>query len=141
MKKLIYLFLSMSLMVATISCNKDDEGAAGSNDIVGKWQFEKMGAMVEGQELLFPYPHSCSSKKDYIEFLPNGVGRGYSYNENCELEEGEGIGGWERDGNNLTIIDNEGLRQIFEIIILNSNILKIKGNAEREMMIVEFSRK
>lgn len=107
-KALLIAFIVLSY-VGFVACSKDDNGDDSSGDIVGKWQFDNGGVIVEGQEVMYPYPHDCASKKDYIEFRSNGRGLDYAYNQACELEDDEEGWTWIVLDNNLKITDEHGI--------------------------------
>lgn len=112
MKKFIYLFLSAVIATTTFTAcsssssdndsNNDGGGEGTTNSITGSWEPVRQYGFIEGQEFYnMPYPHECSSQKDYVIFNAGGTFTDYEFTENCEpiIEEGTYV----RDGNSLTI--------------------------------------
>lgn len=135
---LLLLFVFSLSTMCLISCSSSDDGDnSATADIVGKWQFDKVGGIQNGEEILMPYPHECPSKKDHWELLSGGIGKGYLYEEDCSLVYGEGT--WSKDGDTFTIIDEDGTEE-FEILILNSTTLKLKGTVGHDLGILVLKR-
>lgn len=137
-KTILMLFMFTASVMSFVSCSSDDSDSSSSSNIVGKWQHEKAGGILGGEEILLPYEHDCPTKKDYIEFLSNGTGRSYYYDQNCQLEEGGEGGTWDKSGNILTLSGEDGTNE-FEILTLNNTTLKIK-ELNGQGFILEFKR-
>ena len=121
MKKFALLFVAV-LTAGLTSCSKDDDNAQAS--LVGKWEYSKEGVSVNGIEQLENYDHSTGCDKDFsmitataiidhtfegsgcTEFLDN-----YTYT---------------RSGNTITVTDDEGGVQPFQILQLDNSTLKTK---------------
>lgn len=137
MKKLFLFVVFSAAVISFTACSKDDNGGT-SSDLVGKWQLEKMGSIVNDQEIMIPYQHSCSTKKDFVEFLANGVMKSVDYDDDCESYEEQGR--WERSGDNLTLTDDDNDKVIYKILNLNSSTLKIEANEDGYHLILELKR-
>ncbi|MUP46239.1 hypothetical protein E0K83_10845 [Gramella sp. BOM4] len=94
MKKLLILFLSLSLFTA---CSDDDDANTDDGmEIVGKWYLESLRP-VGGQNTL-----STCNQDSYIEFEADGSATSEFYEENDSNCESEGVvpGTWSYNGNN-----------------------------------------
>lgn len=138
--KLLFIAFLTLCSVSFMACSSDDNDGGTSGDIVGKWSFEKTGIIVEGQEVGYTYPHSCSTQKDHIEFKSNGSGLDYRYNGACELDEDENGWTWTVSGSSLKITDEHGTAN-YEILTLNNSTLKVKStDSSTEDMFIQFLR-
>ncbi|HZW77751.1 MAG TPA: lipocalin family protein [Flavobacteriaceae bacterium] len=125
MKRVLFLFMVVSASALTFSsCSKDDDG--GADGIVGKWAFDRVGGIMNGEEITQPYTHDCPSKKDYLEFLGNGVIKSVDYDSDCEMYSDEGR--WERNGDKLTVTGFDSTTSTFDIVTLDKSTLKLKFN-------------
>lgn len=125
MKKLVLLLVLFSIFsLCFVSCNGEDEDPPADR-IVGRWQFDKVGAIIDGEEYLTPFEHQCSSKKDNMEFFEGGEFNNSQYWADCSQYGGEGS--WTLDRNTVTVVmADETL--IWEIRALDSSMLKLYGN-------------
>ena len=129
MRKIFYLFSITFLLFQ--SCSSDDSSDSttpNSSNITGKWEYFQMGVFsrgttITGNESLSNYQQSCSTKKDYIELLSEGICKGVFYHDCNELVIN---GTWNKTDFLLnTNFDNEGPIS-YEILNLTSTTLKLK---------------
>ncbi|CAM4265709.1 putative periplasmic lipoprotein [Flavobacterium terrigena] len=118
MKKYLLLFVAALIFV---SCGSDDEPVVAEASIIGSWEYYKEGTIVGGTETLANYENSCSTKKDYVEFLQNGEYDDVYYDSNCD--ESIDYGDWTKSGNMLTNVTED---TTVEILVLTNTTLKIK---------------
>jgi Lipocalin-like domain len=100
MKKITLLFVSIiSFGLATVSCSKKDS----ETSIEGKWVYSQNGSIVNGQEVLIPYPHAPNCEKDYTTLI-GGVTKDYTHrNVNGVCQETIGSGTYTRNGSELKV--------------------------------------
>jgi len=127
MKKLLYLFSAVALMLT--SCSSDDDAntnTINSQNLIGKW-YIKGGTINNGQ--FENYDHECASKRDFQEFFSNGEVTFNGYNTSCILSDTE-TSLWVLNGTTLTISNTNFDPMIYEyeyfIESLTSNELILK---------------
>lgn len=124
MKKII--FILACLQIITSSCSNDD-GNSNHSILVGKWDYYQETNIINGNESIQVWPHSCTSIKDNVEFFSNGNFKESSYLNNCQLDSNNsGNGAWVLNGNNLTI-NIWGENYTYQVVILNNDTLKLKS--------------
>lgn len=139
MNRFLPILLLSFFAFSIISCSSDDDASA-SDDIVGTWEYNRGGAIVNGEEILMPWEHLCPSKKDKLEILNNNVIKAYDYEEDCELFYGEGT--WSYSGNTFKVTV-DGTTGEWEVISLTNTTLKFKVPEPRHdygHVLVEFKR-
>ncbi|KUJ60320.1 hypothetical protein AR687_18640 [Flavobacteriaceae bacterium CRH] len=127
MKKLSILFLSvLTLGLGAVSCSSDDDNPS----IEGKWEITQVGIGIVGGEEQIINPNEgsvCSGPT--IEFLKDDKLITTTFNESDEgiCEPQSQNGGWNQDGNNITIkfSTDSDENQKFEIQELTENKLKL----------------
>ena len=116
----------MAVSSLILSCSDDDNSS--DNLLTGTWEFRLMGTSIDGNEILEAYEHASGCSKDEISFLPRGVYRKKSFqNEGsgCELFQENGT--WSLSDNQLVLIHGDIVELInAEIITLNTSTLKFK---------------
>lgn len=122
--KLQRIVLAASLALVLASCSEDEEG---EGTLTGKWRLQSEREVVNGQSETFAWEHQCSSKKDFVEFHPDGKFDWTEYNEACEVApEGTIIGaGWSQTGNVITFTGDPELTTA-TIETLSSSTLVVK---------------
>ena len=128
------------MMLSFTACSSDDDASDNNNSIVGKWKFEQIGTIENGQEVLLNYEHECASSPDYMEFYSSGTVEVIYINMNCH-EEIESSDNWVLNGNNLSISTVDGPLAI-EILTLTATTLKFKFTEinSNETVVAVFSR-
>jgi len=128
MKKAIIFFvftLVLGMVFPSCSSNDDDSNSAS---VVGKWNFSKMSAVINGvtsPEIDYDGNES-GCPKDYLEFKSGGVYNGGDYDGSaCAL--GISAGTWVQTGNTLTITEGTDVISA-EIISVTSSMLKLKAS-------------
>lgn len=126
MKKKSLLFVGMFVSALMLSCSDDD--TASDNLINGTWEFKLMGTLIDGNEIMEAYEHASGCSKDEISFLPRGVYRKKSFqNEGSGCELFQETGSWSLSGNQLVLVHDDIVELInAEIITLNTSALKFK---------------
>jgi hypothetical protein len=127
MKKLSVLFLSVSILVLSLtSCNSDEDNNDGS--IKGKWELSQIGRIRDGKiEHLQELENENGCSNETFEFFKDGAftkTNSYYFGEKCNSFESRGT--WIKIGNKLTV-KYEGVdsKQVVEVEI-SRNELKIK---------------
>lgn len=112
------------LLGFTACSDKDDEltGDAAKEALIGKWVILSY-TDEDGSE---DYEHECSSKKDYIEAQNNGTMRSVYYDEACS--EDVEIGSYIINGDQLTIVDPDGGREIYTFKISGNDLQLISSD-------------
>jgi hypothetical protein len=131
MKKITQLIVITFLIFQSCSSGDDktDGSIQNSSKVTGKWEYFQIGVfspktIITGNESLSNYQQSCSNKKDYIEFLSEGVCKGVYYYDCKELVI---KGTWDKTDAILNAnFDNEG-KVPHEILDLTSTTLKLKS--------------
>jgi|SRR5690625_66068 len=139
MKRLMSILFLVALTFTLSSCSSDDDSPA-SDDIIGIWQYNQAGGILNGEEFLIPWESECPGKIEKMEFLSNSVVKDYRYYEDCNLYLEEG--NWSYSGNILTITANGETNDI-EILLLTQSRLKMKITEEDfdlGHIIIEFKR-
>lgn len=128
MKKAIIFFvftLVLGMIFPSCSNNDDDSNSAS---ILGKWNFSKMSAVVNGvtsPEIDYDGNES-GCPKDYLEFKSGGVYNEGDYDSSaCVL--GIYAGTWVQTGNTLTITEGTDVISA-EIVSVTSSMLKLKAS-------------
>ncbi len=129
MKKSIYLFLSITIALTSLSaCSSDsssDNGNGGDNPslIVGSWEYVKLSTYVNGNFIYeIPFEHKCSTKKDYSTFNADKTMMNYDHDTSCNVTAVPGV--YTLSGNFLTITEEgEEPLEDYEIITLNATTL------------------
>lgn len=126
MKKKSLLFVLMTISVLMLSCADDDKSP--KNLLEGTWEFRLLGTMEGENELLEGYEHAPGCPKDEVSFLPRGVYKKKSFqNEGSGCEMFQESGSWSLSENQLVIIHDDIVELInAEIITLNTTTLKFK---------------
>lgn len=157
MKKTIYLFLSITIALTSLSaCSSDsssDNGGDNPSLIVGSWENHKVSMYKDGN-LIYeePYENECETQKDYTVFNSTGIIKSYDYNYECILSISNGV--YVINGNTITVTseDNEGADGTYRIVTLNNTTFVVEiPNDEIEdengeidtslMMRMEFKKK
>lgn len=131
MKNRSLLFaLTLLMGVFTISCNNDDNGGETLVPLVGKWNLNQVGILVNNEEVLIDAPQNeAGCNKDYLELkVGNDVNEGDydSTDSPCQLT--VKTGSYSRTNNNLTTtIDGNTKTQ--DIMNLSTTELKVKDDA------------
>ncbi|MGX7666091.1 lipocalin family protein [Flavobacterium pedocola] len=141
MRKIALLFVSaLTLGLSFTSCNKDDDSSDSSGTITGRWYYSKEGTSVDGTEVMVDYSGNESGcSKDYMTFNSGGtvVVTDYdSFDAPCEVFTSNGT--WSKEGNYVTV-NFEGEAKTYEILILNSSMLKVRS-VSGEVEIYEMTR-
>ena len=120
--KLTALFLLVTLSFT--SCNKsDDNGGGTSGNIVAKWNFSKIGSIINGQEVLTDYPNEAGCAKDNTQFKADGTEVSTQYNSSCVASTSSGT--YTKSGDTLTVTEG-GDTTTATILQLDDTTLKIK---------------
>lgn len=103
MKKLLYLFISLTLLN---SCNSSEDDSPNLDPIIGKWQLQSV--KENGRE-----ESTTCSRQTVLTFLENGtttINNFYDGNDNgndsCESANGTSI--WENLGNSIYKVQDDG---------------------------------
>lgn len=72
----------LALILGLNACKDKDDAVEPEVSIVGNWVFQSSTFDGVKEE----YGHSCSSKKDYLEFKANGELKAVNYEEDCSEE-------------------------------------------------------
>lgn len=138
MKKLFTLLLLFSALSFFIACSSDDDGSP-AGDIIGTWEYHRVGGFVNGNEVLIPWEHECPNEKDRIEFRSDNTMRVYEYWDDCSQDFDQGT--WSLNGNTLTT-NVDGYTQESEIVTLTETTLKLKfDEANTDIALMEFKRR
>jgi hypothetical protein len=128
-RSLLFVF-TLLIGVFVTSCNNDDNGGETLAPLVGKWNLNQVGILVNNEEVLIDAPQNevgCS--KDYLELkVGNDVNEGDydSTDSPCQLT--VKTGSYARSHNNLTTtIDGNTKTQ--DIMNLSITELKVKDDA------------
>lgn len=126
MKKILFLFLSLTTLAFITSCSNDDDAKAPS--VQGKWNY--YSDFYSGTVDVTPsdsdwyiYDNGCASKKDNVEFKTNGQAKSFWYDGACVEYTADET--WSLDGNRLSW-SSDGWDSEYEILELTSNTLKLK---------------
>ena len=118
--------LVLAIGLLATSCDEDNGGETIA-PLAGKWNLDKVGTLVDGNENLVDAPQNepgCA--KDYLELkMDNTVAEG-NYDSTisaCALDVDEGI--YSRSHNNLTTVIGE-ITEIKDIMNLTVHELKLK---------------
>ncbi|NLN24893.1 MAG: lipocalin family protein [Bacteroidetes bacterium] len=131
---ILLLFISISI----VSCSSDDDGSP-AGDIIGMWEYHKVGGFSNGNEVLIPWEHECPNEKDKIEFRSDNTMRIYEYWDDCSQDFDQGT--WSLNGNTLTT-NVDGYIQESEIVTLTETTLRIKfDEANTDIALMEFKRR
>ncbi|MFN3755525.1 MAG: lipocalin family protein [Flavobacterium sp.] len=131
MKNRSLLFaLTLLMGVFAISCNNDDNGGETLVPLIGKWNLNQVGILVNNEEVLIDAPQNqAGCNKDYLELkVGNDANEGdYDSTESpCQLT--VKTGSYSRTNNNLTTtIDGNTKTQ--DIMNLSTTELKVKDDA------------
>lgn len=142
MKKTIYLFLSITIALASLSAcsssssDNDSGGGGGDNgggggitaSIVGDWQGHKMSMHINGTQIYdVPYEHECATSKDHVMFKTDGTVKSYEYSETCHLFTEDGV--YTLSGDTLTIQmegEDDDMIETFKVLTLNNTKMVIE---------------
>ena len=142
-KKLMYLAMSLCLAICS-SCSNEDNN---KTSLEGKWEYELIGTLLEGNEMLGDYEHTPNCSKDYTELLPNGVVKNFSYEMNgfvCQEMIETGI--WNKVENNLKVtiqgeISNAEIMSLTETTLKTKTTFYDEEQDENFIFIIQFKRK
>jgi len=128
-RSLLFVF-TLVIGLVTASCTSDDNKGETIVPLVGKWNLDKVGIVVSGEEVLTDAPQNqAGCNKDYLELkVGSDVNQGdYDSSDNpCELT--VKTGSYSRVNNNLTTtIDGNTKTQ--DILNLSLTELKVRDNA------------
>jgi Lipocalin-like domain len=130
--KLATILLTGSLILATVSCNNDDNEGETLAPLSGKWNLSKVGTTVGGSETLIDAPQNQTGcDKDFMLLkIDNTVEEGDydSTLDPCALFTDLGI--YSRSNNNLTRV-LDGVTTVQDIMNLSLNELKLKDASGR----------
>lgn len=129
MKKIIYLFGIIFLMLQSCTSESNDNNDSSSPQLVGKWEVFQVGTVppgtvITGTEPLVNFQFACPTYKDYYLFGSQGSLKVATYNSNCA--EGGGIGTYTKTDNIINVYQNNVLQVTMEILSLTSTTLKVK---------------
>ena len=126
-KAIIFFVFTLVLGMSFPSCSSSDD-PSNSASIVGKWNFSKMSAVVNG----VPSPemdydgNESGCPKDYLEFKSGGVYNEADYDgSSCILDIYAGT--WVQNGNTITITEGTDVITA-EIVSITSTVLKLKAS-------------
>ena len=127
MKKLIILFAFALVSVLNFtSCSNDDDNSSSSS-IVGKWNYSKMSAIVDGvtsPEIEYD-DNEAGCPKDYVEFKTGGIFIQGDYSgSTCVLDSFPGT--WVQTDNTITITEGTDVYTAQVLSVTNST-LKLKA--------------
>lgn len=129
MKKAIYLFLSITIVLTSLSACSSDSSSDNSNGgdnpslIVGSWEYVKLSNYLNGEFMFdIPFEHDCPTKKDYLTFNADGSMMNYDHDASCDVTPIPGV--YTISGNSLIVTEEgEDPLKAYEIITLNANTL------------------
>src|SRR5688572_27208136 len=135
MKKVSILFVSaLALGMTFTSCNKDDDNAAATPSLEGKWNFNKMSVTHDGvtsPEMDYE-DNMPGCSKDFIELKAGGIyNEGDYVDDACTLEQYTGT--WAKN-NNTVSVNTDGETDEFEIVSVTNTDLKVKSTFTEEGM-------
>lgn len=134
MKNKIYFLAILVFGLGFLSsCSSDDDNGSGlgSNQIVGKWEYLRTGELVNGIEILEPWEHECSSKKDNVEFTSANEAFDIYHYSDCSFSTDVFQYALEGDVLKMTYTDNgTTITETVTVVTLNSTTLKVKQTFE-----------
>lgn len=134
MKKLIYLFLGLFLLVANVGCSSDDDDPQ-LDSIVGVWQFNssKVSFSFQGKKHSESVPFTACMKESTITFREDGTGQGYIKSDDsgpCQVVQDEEFT-YSYDAKLKKLIENsDGLSVSYTVKSITSNELVIQMRME-----------
>lgn len=89
--------LMLAVVFSLHACLEEDDVVEPESTILGSWivQYSFFDGIKED------YGHSCSTKKDYIEFKAGGELKALTYEDDCSVE--EDIGTYSMTGDKVTL--------------------------------------
>lgn len=136
MKKITSLMVAcVTLLLVLSSCSSDDESSTANGSIVGKWDYNKMGYIVNGTTVPDEdyQQNQPGCNKEYLRFKNDGFMNFGQYNSDCVLSPSSTVDvPWSQTNNTLSldpaVAEQSGIPINWEIVSVSSTDLQIKGD-------------